>query len=105
MDHRIEKNEVPDKPPNRWSEKWGEWRSSILPFTLFPSFCQLPIAMALLQRVLKSMERIAPQSLAEHAWDNVGLLVGKTNSIHKKKPVPLQERKNLTCLFFFDQLS
>ncbi|KAF9282737.1 hypothetical protein BGZ74_002089 [Mortierella antarctica] len=31
--------------------------------------------MALLQRVLKSMERIAPQSLAEHAWDNVGLLV------------------------------
>lgn len=37
--------------------------------------------MALLQRVLKSMERIAPQSLAEHAWDNVGLLVGKTHSI------------------------
>ncbi|KAF9357135.1 hypothetical protein BGX26_004206 [Mortierella sp. AD094] len=31
--------------------------------------------MALLARVLKSMERIAPQSLAEHAWDNVGLLV------------------------------
>ncbi|KAG0251519.1 NGG1 interacting factor [Mortierella polycephala] len=31
--------------------------------------------MALLQRVLKSMERIAPQSLADHAWDNVGLLV------------------------------
>ncbi|KAF9900704.1 NGG1 interacting factor [Lobosporangium transversale] len=31
--------------------------------------------MALLTRVLKSMERIAPQSLAEHAWDNVGLLV------------------------------
>lgn len=39
--------------------------------------------MALLQRVLKSMERIAPQSLAEHAWDNVGLLVGKTHSIGK----------------------
>ncbi|KAG0199604.1 hypothetical protein BGX28_007129 [Mortierella sp. GBA30] len=31
--------------------------------------------MALLTRVLKSMERIAPQSLADHAWDNVGLLV------------------------------
>ncbi|GJJ68976.1 hypothetical protein EMPS_01322 [Entomortierella parvispora] len=31
--------------------------------------------MALLARVMKSMERIAPQSLAEHAWDNVGLLV------------------------------
>ncbi|KAI8602443.1 GTP cyclohydrolase 1 type 2/Nif3 [Dissophora ornata] len=31
--------------------------------------------MALLKRVLASMERIAPQSLAEHAWDNVGLLV------------------------------
>ncbi|KAG0301051.1 hypothetical protein BGZ98_008659 [Dissophora globulifera] len=31
--------------------------------------------MALLKRVLTSMERIAPQSLAEHAWDNVGLLV------------------------------
>ncbi|KAI7827096.1 GTP cyclohydrolase 1 type 2/Nif3 [Gamsiella multidivaricata] len=31
--------------------------------------------MALLARVLKSMERIAPQSLAEQAWDNVGLLV------------------------------
>ncbi|KAF9581045.1 hypothetical protein BGW38_002074 [Lunasporangiospora selenospora] len=31
--------------------------------------------MALLARVLKSMERIAPQSLADHAWDNVGLLV------------------------------
>ena len=32
--------------------------------------------MALLARVMKSMERIAPQSLADHAWDNVGLLVG-----------------------------
>ncbi|KAG0043140.1 hypothetical protein BGZ83_011777 [Gryganskiella cystojenkinii] len=31
--------------------------------------------MALLTRVLKSMERIAPNSLADHAWDNVGLLV------------------------------
>ncbi|KAF9982868.1 NGG1 interacting factor [Modicella reniformis] len=31
--------------------------------------------MALLKRVMTSMERIAPLSLAEHAWDNVGLLV------------------------------
>ncbi|KAG0272403.1 NGG1 interacting factor [Linnemannia exigua] len=31
--------------------------------------------MALLARVLKSMERIAPNSLADLAWDNVGLLV------------------------------
>jgi len=39
--------------------------------------------MALLARVLKSMERIAPQSLAEHAWDNVGLLVG--NDPHEQQ--------------------
>ncbi|KAF9352770.1 NGG1 interacting factor [Mortierella sp. NVP85] len=31
--------------------------------------------MALLKRVLTCMERVAPLSLAEHAWDNVGLLV------------------------------
>ncbi|KAF9434591.1 hypothetical protein BGZ76_007762 [Entomortierella beljakovae] len=31
--------------------------------------------MALLARVKNSMERIAPQVFAEHAWDNVGLLV------------------------------
>ncbi|KAG0227048.1 NGG1 interacting factor [Actinomortierella wolfii] len=31
--------------------------------------------MALLPRLLKHMERIAPQSLAQTSWDNVGLLV------------------------------
>lgn len=35
--------------------------------------------MALLKRVLTCMERVAPLSLAEHAWDNVGLLVGMEN--------------------------
>lgn len=80
MDQGIEKNEVRDKPPNAGvkSEKWREeFHSSHSHFLLtLPNI----IAMALLQRVLKSMERIAPQSLAEHAWDNVGLLVGKTHS-------------------------
>jgi len=57
--------------------------------------------MALLQRVLKSMERIAPQSLAEHAWDNVGLLVGKTHSIGKKfaphEPSEKQKTEHTFC--------
>lgn len=57
--------------------------------------------MALLARVLKSMERIAPQSLADHAWDNVGLLVGTTSTRLFFFVQHLFKLERLKTLFFF----
>lgn len=33
--------------------------------------------VSLLSNVIKAMERWSPLALADHSWDNVGLLVGK----------------------------
>jgi putative NIF3 family GTP cyclohydrolase 1 type 2 len=57
--------------------------------------------MALLARVLKSMERIAPQSLADHAWDNVGLLVGMTLHSPLRRSAPVDAQGCEVELFFF----
>ncbi|KEY67915.1 hypothetical protein S7711_02125 [Stachybotrys chartarum IBT 7711] len=54
---------------------WGAWQVQSSEFT---------------QLVVKSMQKLYPEELADKAWDNVGLLVGNSDSEgEKKKPIVL----------------
>jgi hypothetical protein len=57
-------------------KKLGEWCLVTAPWPSYAAFLY-NLTMTLLARVLRAMEHIAPLALAESAWDNVGLLVGK----------------------------